>query len=130
MLDHTGINTSDLGRSKAFYLATLAPLHYVLLKDFKEAAGFGVIAGHGKSRDPGGDFWISKGVPHNPRTHIAFNAVSRSVVDKFYNCALSAGGKDNGSPGLRRSYHEHYYAAFILDPDGYKIEAVCHLPGN
>ena len=128
MLDHIVINVSDLERSKTFYLAALAPLNYVLIREFEEAVSFG-IAGHVKSKDPGGDFWIVKGVPQSPRIHFAFNAVSRSVVDKFYNCALAAGGKDNGSPGLRKHYHKHYYAAFIFDPDCYNIEAVCHLPG-
>lgn len=128
MLDHIGINVSDLECSKTFYLATLAPLNYVLLKEFEEAVGFGVAAGHSKSKDPGGDFWIAKGIPQNPRFHFAFCAGSRSAVDKFYKCALAAGGKDNGPPGLRKHYHKHYYAAFIFDPDGYNIEAVCHLP--
>lgn len=128
MLDHFGINVSDLESSKNFYLATLAPLNYVLLKEYKEAVGFGVNTEYDKSKDPGGDFWIAKGVPQSPRIHFAFSASSRSAVDKFYNCALEAGGKDNGPPGLRKHYHKHYYAAFILDPDGYNIEAVCHLP--
>ncbi len=128
MLDHIGINVSDLECSKIFYLATLAPLNYALLKEFEEAAGFGVAAGHSKSKDPGGNFWIAKGVPQSPRIHFAFHASSRSAVDKFYKCALAAGGKDNGPPGLRKHYHKNYYAAFIFDPDGYNIEAVCHLP--
>ena len=128
MLDHIVINISDLECSKTFYLATLAPLNYVLIKEFEEAVSFGTTARHGKSKDPGGDFWIAKGVPQSPRIHFAFSAVSRSVVDKFYNCALAAGGEDNGPPGFRKHYHKHYYAAFIFDPDGYNIEAVCHLP--
>ncbi len=128
MLDHIVINVSDLDCSKKFYSAALAPLNYEMCKEFKEAAGFGVIAGHGKSEDPGGDFWIAKGVPQNPRIHFAFNAANRLIVDEFYKCALAAGGNDNGPPGLRPQYHKNYYAAFILDPDGYNIEAVCHLP--
>jgi predicted lactoylglutathione lyase len=60
--------------------------------------------------------------------HIAFKANSRIAVDKFYQSAIAAGGKDNGKPGLRLNYHANYYAAFITDPDGHKIEAVCHLP--
>ena len=86
-----------------------------------------MVTGHGKSMDPGGDFWISSGIPQTPRTHIAFNAASRKIVENFYKSALSAGGTDNGRPGIRSQYHESYYAAFILDPDGYNIEAVCHL---
>ncbi len=77
MIDHTGINVSDLERSKVFYRAALAPLDYVLTREFETAAGFGVIAGHDKNKDPGGDFWIGKGVPQEPRVHIAFNAASR-----------------------------------------------------
>ncbi len=129
MLDHIVINVSDLERSKSFYLATLTPLNYILIKEFKEAASFGVTDGHGKSMDPGGDFWIAKGIPQSPRIHFTFSAVSRSTVDKFYDCALAAGGKNNGRPGLRTHYHKNYYATYIFDPDGYNIEAVCHLPG-
>ena len=130
MLDHIVINVSDLECSKTFYIATLAPLNYVLIKEFEEAVSFGATAGHGISKDPGGDLWIAKGVPQSPRIHFAFSAVSRSAVEKFYDCALVAGGKDNGPPGIRAHYHKNYYAAFILDPDGYNIEAVCHLPGE
>ncbi|MHA2227553.1 MAG: VOC family protein, partial [Candidatus Hodarchaeales archaeon] len=110
MLDHIVINVSNLERSKTFYLTTLAPLNYVLLKEFEEAASFGVTVGHGKCMDPGGDFWIAKGIPQSPRIHFAFSAVSRSGVNDFYNRALAAGGKNNGRPGLRTKYHEHYYA--------------------
>jgi catechol 2,3-dioxygenase-like lactoylglutathione lyase family enzyme len=81
MLDHIVINVSDLERSKIFYLATLAPLNYVLIKEFEEAAGFGVTDGQGKCTDPGGDFWITKGVPQSPRIHYDFRAASRSAVD-------------------------------------------------
>lgn len=127
MLDHTGINVSDLARSKAFYRAALAPLRYEIRKEHgAAAAGFGVPDGPGKSPDPAGDFWIAQGDPQTPRIHIAFTAASRAEVDAFYRAALAAGGKDNGPPGLRPQYHAGYYAAFVLDPDGYNIEAVCH----
>jgi catechol 2,3-dioxygenase-like lactoylglutathione lyase family enzyme len=128
MLDHTGINVSDIARSRAFYQAALAPLGYRLVKEAGDAAGFGVGKGYGKSLDPGGDFWISSGEPQLPRVHIAFSAERRSVVDAFHAAAIAAGGIDNGAPGLRPIYHPAYYAAFILDPDGYNIEAVCHAP--
>lgn len=127
MLDHTGINVSDLERSKAFYLAALAPLRYRIAKEHPGAAcGFGVPDGFGQSPDPAGDFWIIKGAPQEPRIHLAFTAPSRAEVDAFYRAALAAGGRDNGAPGLRPQYHARYYAAFVLDPDGYNIEAVCH----
>lgn len=127
MIDHTGITVSDFARSQVFYTAALMPLGYRLLKDLGVAAGFGVAEGFGRSLDPGGDFWISRGELHHPRVHIAFAAESRDVVDAFYNASLSAGGTDNGPPGLRPHYHADYYAAFVLDPDGYNIEAVYHL---
>jgi catechol 2,3-dioxygenase-like lactoylglutathione lyase family enzyme len=127
MIDHTGIRVADLESSKRFYEQALAPLGYTLRKEFPGAAGFGVPAGHGQSLDPGGDFWISCGEPYTPRPHIAFSAASRTAVDAFYEAAIAAGGRDNGPPGLRLLYHPSYYAAFVFDPDGYNIEAVCHL---
>jgi catechol 2,3-dioxygenase-like lactoylglutathione lyase family enzyme len=126
MLDHTGIRTSDLERSVRFYERALAPLGYRLLKRIPGAAGFGVPAGAGENRDPGGDFWVGQAEPHTPRTHIAFSAPDRAAVEAFHAAALAAGGTDNGPPGLRPIYHPRYYAAFVLDPDGYNIEAVFH----
>jgi catechol 2,3-dioxygenase-like lactoylglutathione lyase family enzyme len=126
MLDHTGITVTDIARSRAFYQAALAPLGYVISRDFGEAVGFGVPDGFGRSPDPGGDFWVGKGEPSVPRQHIAFTAASRTTVDAAHAAALAAGGKDNGPPGLRPHYHPTYYAAFILDPDGYNFEFVCH----
>ncbi len=129
MIDHTGFNVSDFAVSRSFYAKTLAPLGYTLCKDFGVAAGFGVTEGHGASNDPGGDFWISAGPPHDPRPHLAFNAASRALVDACYAAALAAGATDNGAPGLRPQYHANYYAAYVHDPDGYNIEFVCHLAG-
>ncbi len=126
MIDHMGITVSDIGKSKAFYLQVLGALGYVLCKNSPSAASFGVMEGHGKSADPGGDFWISEGPPMTPRIHIAFNAASRADVDVFFAAGLAIGGIENGVPGLRAQYHPNYYAAFVLDPDGYNIEAVCH----
>ena len=128
MIDHTGIRVAELERSVAFYLRALAPLGYVLRKRLPGAVGLGVSAGHGASLDPGGDFWIAAAEPLAPRSHVAFSAPDRAAVDAFHAAALAAGGRDNGGPGLRRIYHPHYYAAFVLDPDGYNIEAVCHRP--
>ncbi|MDP5241094.1 VOC family protein [Uliginosibacterium sp. 31-16] len=122
MIDHTGINVADLARSKAFYQQALAPLGYTIKLELKNAAGFGEAAGS----DPGGDFWISAGTPFTPRSHIAFHAASEAQVHAFHAAALQAGARDNGAPGLRPHYHADYYAAFVLDPDGYNIEAVFH----
>ena len=127
MLDHIAIGVSDLERSKRFYRAALAPLGYRLLKESAQrpAVGFGVAEGYGKSTDPAGDFWIAHETP-TPSVHVAFNAASRAAVDAFHKAALAAGGRDNGAPGLRPQYHANYYGAFVLDPDGYNAEAVCH----
>ncbi len=120
MIDHTGLTVSDVERSKAFYAAALAPLGYRMLMTFEQFAGFGV--------PPKPDFWIGTGTPNEPRIHVAFRADTRERVDAFYREAIAAGGCDNGPPGLRPHYHESYYGAFVLDPDGYNIEAVCHSP--
>jgi catechol 2,3-dioxygenase-like lactoylglutathione lyase family enzyme len=77
---------------------------------------------------PKAEFWISQGTPNTPRLHIAFRASNRAAVDAFYQAAIAAGGKDNGAPGPRPHYHANYYGAFVLDPDGHNIEAVCHNP--
>lgn len=122
MIDHTGINVTDLAASKAFYRQALAPLGYIVKLELQNALGFG----ENESTDPGGDFWISSGTPFSPRSHIAFHARSEAEVIAFHAAALRAGGKDNGAPGLRPHYHPGYYAAFIHDPDGYNIEAVYH----
>lgn len=120
MIDHIGISVRDYARSKAFYLAALAPLGYELVMEFDGAAGLG--AG-GKP-----DFWIAAGGEVDKPMHIALVARDRKTVDAFYQAALAAGGKDNGAPGLRAHYHPSYYGAFIFDPDGNNLEAVCHTP--
>lgn len=126
VIDHMGITVSDLKTSRGFYTQALSPLGYVLRKNNPGSVSFGVLNGHGKSTDPAGDFWLSEGTPMVPRPHFAFNAAAQADVDAFFRAALAAGGTSNGTPGLRPDYHPHYYAAFILDPDGYNIEAVCH----
>lgn len=128
MLDHVGIEVSDLARSKAFYSAALGALGYVVTKEVGPVVIFGVSEGPRRSPDPAGEFSIAPGTPHADVVHIAFNAGSRAAVDAFHQAALAAGGVDNGAPGLRPHYHATYYAAFVLDPDGYNIEAVCHTP--
>lgn len=128
MIDHTGVNVSDLTKSKAFYCAALSALQYEVRKEVGDLVIFGPRV-KTAGEDPAGDFYIAIGEPLTPRSHIAFRATSRSQVDAFYGAALAAGGKSNGAPGLRPQYHENYYAAFVLDPDGYNVEAVCHLGG-
>ena len=120
MIDHTGVGVSDIGKSKAFYRAALAPLGYAVLMEFEDAAGLGVA--------PKPDFWIGTADAAIAPVHVAFAAASRKDVDAFYRAAIAAGGKDNGAPGLRPHYHANYYGAFVLDPDGHNVEAVCHGP--
>ena len=127
MIDHTGVSVSNYASSKAFYSQALGAIGYSLLMEIPvavtkraEVAGFGVA--------PKPDFWIAGGTPQIPPIHIAFRVDSRALVDAFYKAGIAAGGRDNGRPGLRPHYHENYYGAFVLDPDGHNIEAVCHLP--
>ena len=125
MIDHTGISVSDFVRSKAFYIAALAPIGYELLLEVPaEVTGHSDAAGFGIPPKP--DFWLASGTPNVPPVHIAFRVGSRAEVDAFYAAAIKAGGKDNGKPGVRPHYHPNYYGAFVLDPDGHNIEAVCH----
>jgi catechol 2,3-dioxygenase-like lactoylglutathione lyase family enzyme len=121
MLDHVGFAVKHYDRSKTFYEKALAPLGVSLLMEpAGAAAGFG--------EDGKAWFWIeSHGRPVPGRLHIAFGADSRETVDAFHAAALEAGGTDNGAPGVRW-YHPNYYGAYVLDPDGNNIEAVCHKP--
>jgi catechol 2,3-dioxygenase-like lactoylglutathione lyase family enzyme len=126
MLDHTGFPVSDYARSKAFYLQALAPLGYALVMEVQQDENDSPAAGFGVGGKP--DLWIGgEGGLQRP-IHIAIAAPNRTAVDAFRRAALAAGGKDNGAPGLRPHYHPNYYAAFVLDPDGHNIEAVCHAP--
>ena len=122
MIDHVGFAVRDYGRSKAFYEKALAPLGMTLITEpAGEAAGFGT----------GGmaSFWLeARGKPVRGRLHIALAASSREQVDAFHAAAVRAGGIDNGAPGVRAIYHPDYYGAYVLDPDGNNIEAVCHEP--
>ena len=120
MLDHVGVPVSDFERGKRFYEQALSPLGYELIMEPSASA-----AGFGKLGKP--DFWIAQG-EIGQAYHIAFAAEDRAIVDAFYEAALAAGGRDNGGPGLRPHYHASYYGAFVLDPDGNNIEAVCHKP--
>ncbi|MFP5390779.1 MAG: VOC family protein [Gammaproteobacteria bacterium] len=127
MIDHIGLSVSDFEMAKRFYAAALAPLNMSLLMEFPASVTGSVdVAGFGEAPKP--EFWVQTGGKAAPRLHIAFRASSRAVVDAFWHAAIAAGGTDNGAPGLRPHYHPNYYGAFIIDPDGHNIEAVCHDP--
>jgi catechol 2,3-dioxygenase-like lactoylglutathione lyase family enzyme len=121
LLDHVTIGVSNVERSMKFYDRALRPLGIVrLYAEAEEYAGYGI--------SPKAFFWIgSKEMPQTG-AHIAFTAPERATVDRFHDEAIAAGGRDNGRPGIRPHYHAHYYGAFVLDPDGHNIEAVCHTP--
>jgi catechol 2,3-dioxygenase-like lactoylglutathione lyase family enzyme len=121
MIDHVALNVSDLERSKQFFLAALSPLGYSLMAEGPEWAGLGT---EGRA-----DFWIGVGTPA-PGVHLAFRTEERSLVDAFHAAALAAGGLDNGAPGLRPHYHQDYYGAYVVGPDGTNLEVVCHSPGS
>jgi catechol 2,3-dioxygenase-like lactoylglutathione lyase family enzyme len=121
MLDHVSIGVRDVERSKSFYDRALAPLGITrLYAEGTSAAGYGI--------SPKAFFWI--GTRETPQTgaHIAFAAPDRATVERFHKAAMAAGGRDNGPPGVRPHYHPDYYGAFVLDPDGHNIEAVCRSP--
>lgn len=124
MLDHVGLEVGDYERSKAFYAAALEPLGVRLLMEFGDsAAGFGEETEYG----PKPYFWIqSRGRSVVSGAHVAFAGRDRAAVDAFHAAALAAGATDNGAPGPRPIYHPSYYGAFVLDPDGNNVEAVCH----
>jgi catechol 2,3-dioxygenase-like lactoylglutathione lyase family enzyme len=125
MIDHTGVIVSSFENSKRFYQTALGAFGYELLAEFPAAVtGHTDVAGYGENGKP--DFWVNRGMPNEPPVHVAFRVSNRASVDAFYEAAIKAGGKDNGPPGLRPHYHPNYYAAFVLDPDGHNIEAVCH----
>ena len=126
MIDHVGIAVTELDRSRTFYEAALGPLGMSVQMEVGgdktesggSALGFGI---------PGEKiFWIADGEKVGEGTHVAFKADSRDQVDAFHSEGLKAGGRDNGAPGLRPHYGPSYYAAFLYDPDGVNIEAVCY----
>ena len=128
MLDHISLGTANLARARKFYDAALKPLGYKMVLPVP-GYGYGYGGAKGDAK-----FWI--GLPlakrRKPRasagTHVAFLAENRKSVDAFYKAAIRAGAKDNGKPGLRPEYHANYYGAFVFDPEGHAIEAVCHKP--
>jgi catechol 2,3-dioxygenase-like lactoylglutathione lyase family enzyme len=117
MIDHTAVNVTDLAAAKAFYVPALEPLGYALVFEVEGFLGFG---------DGGSpSFGVVQRGPVGGG-HVAFASPDRATVDAFYEAAIAAGGTDNGAPGVRAHYHEHYYAAFVRDADGNNVEAVCH----
>jgi catechol 2,3-dioxygenase-like lactoylglutathione lyase family enzyme len=122
MLDHVGLRTRKVKDLVAFYESALQPLGISKQHDFGVAAGFG--------RPGEVPLWVgeAEGDAMASSVHLALTSADRASVDAFYNAAIAAGAKDNGPPGLRPQYHEHYYGAFVIDPDGNNLEAVCHKP--
>jgi catechol 2,3-dioxygenase-like lactoylglutathione lyase family enzyme len=124
MIDHITFGVSDFARSTRFYDAAFAPLDMKRLFDVPPEHSDGVqVTGYGDTRPW---FWIAEQDATRGKLHVALQAANRTAVDAFYQAALAAGGRDNGAPGPRPHYHPHYYGAFVLDPDGHNIEAVCH----
>lgn len=117
IFDHLTLPVHDLERSIAFYARALAPLGISIVAKFEGIAGLG--------RDGRGALWLRRSEQVQP-LHVAFAADRRTQVDDFHSAALAAGARDNGAPGVRANYHPHYYGAFVIDPDGHNIEAVCH----
>ena len=123
MIDHVTVGVSDFARSCAFYDSAFSPLGLRRLTTCRERAD---VAGYGGDRP---SFWIVGEDPVSGKLHVALSVVSRAEVDTFHAAALAAGGRNNGAPGLRPHYDPNYYGAFVLDPDGNNIEAMCRLPG-
>jgi len=126
MLDHIGFAVADAERSRLFYEQALAPLGLALQMSIaaEDNGSGGAAYGFGTPNDP--FFWIGENEKVGEGTHVAFRAESRAQVDAFHAAALAAGARDNGAPGIREKYHPNYYAAFVFDPDGINLEAVCH----
>ena len=118
LLDHIGFNVSDFVASKTFFVKALAPLGIGITL---EGEGWAMVGREGE-----GAVWFGSFGPSPGPIHVAFAAMTRAQVRDFYEAAIEAGGKDNGAPGPRAIYHPHYYGAFVLDPEGNNIEAVCH----
>jgi catechol 2,3-dioxygenase-like lactoylglutathione lyase family enzyme len=120
MIDHVVLGVHHLDEGRYFYEHALAPLGLKIVDDRSELVGFGTEGGRAF-------FWLAVREPTH-RVHVAFTAANRATVEAFHAAALRAGGVDNGKPGLRPQYHEHYYGAYAFDADGNNIEAVCHEP--
>ena len=129
MIDHIGIGAADFEASRRFYTAALAALGMAPAMEVtpEQTGGYHGI-GYGADGKP--VFWLGNDGARGAGMHVAFTAATRAQVRAFYEAALSAGGTDNGPPGLRPHYHPDYYAAFVFDPGGINVEAVCHAPEN
>jgi catechol 2,3-dioxygenase-like lactoylglutathione lyase family enzyme len=124
-IDHTSLSVSDYEAAKRFYAAALKPLRVGIMMEFPaDVTGSVAVAGLGSDGKP--FLWLANAGKTSPRVHLAFRAETREQVDAFHAAAIAAGATDNGPPGLRPLYHEHYYGAFVLDADGHNIEVVCH----
>lgn len=127
MIDHLGITVRDHDASKDFYLNALAPLGIgvVMSVSKQESGGDSDLTGFGYDHNP--FFWVGQGTATGAM-HLCFTAKTRAAVDDFYEAAMAAGARDNGPPGIRAHYHPNYYGAFVIDPNGINLEAVCHQP--
>ncbi|QKR99071.1 VOC family protein [Sphingomonas sp. CL5.1] len=127
MIDHIGIGAADYAAARRFYDAALAPLGIAVVMEVtaEESGGYHGV-GYGREGKP--FFWLSGGGARGAGIHVAFTAPTRAAVDAFHAAAMAHGGRDNGAPGLRPHYHPDYYGAFVFDPDGINVEAVCHAP--
>ncbi len=123
MIDHLAFDVTDIARSRVFYAAALKPLGFRIVAEEKDGDTTVVMFG---VEEP--EFVIADKDRPGEANHVAFRAETRAQVDAFYKAALVAGGRDNGGPGARENYGPTYYAAFVFDPDGFNIEAVCHAP--
>ncbi|MGB5557925.1 MAG: VOC family protein [Paracoccaceae bacterium] len=124
MIDHITFGVTDFARSTAFYDQAFAPLGVKRLFDVPDEHSDGMkVTGYGDDRPW---FWLAEQDATSGLLHVALRAKSRADIDAFHAAAVRAGGVDNGTPGLRPHYHPDYYGAFVLDPDGHNIEAVCH----
>jgi catechol 2,3-dioxygenase-like lactoylglutathione lyase family enzyme len=117
MFDHVGLKVKDIAASVRFYKAALGALGHVVASQDENSAGIGPEGAPA--------LWLYLDKAKSPGTHVAFVAKDRKAVDKFYAAGIDAGGKDNGKPGVRADYAPTYYAAFLIDPDGNNVEAVC-----
>jgi catechol 2,3-dioxygenase-like lactoylglutathione lyase family enzyme len=128
VLDHVGFAVADAEKSRRFYEQALAPLGLSLVMSVtpEQTQSGGTAHGFGTKDNP--FFWIGDNERVGDGAHVAFKVDDRALVDAFHEAALAAGGRDNGAPGLKPHYHPNYYAAFVLDPDGINVEAVCHRP--
>ena len=124
IIDHTSLSVGDFPAMLAFYEKALAPLGITVMMRFgKDITGNVEVAGLGREKP---FLWIADGGKTTPHVHLAIRTESNAEVDAFYRAALEAGGRDNGGPGLRPHYHANYYGAFVIDPEGHNLEAVCH----